>query len=397
VSKLTVTPNPHIKTGEDISGIMMAVCVALTPAMVFGFHRFGYWAAVVTVLSVASCVIAEAACQRARNRPVTVNDYSAVVTGLLLAAVLPPNVVWYVPVIGGVIAIGVVKHAFGGLGANIWNPALLGRAFLQAAFPTQINSGRWPSADATGFWENFGVNLRGTFGGLTERAAQEGADIVTGATALEQLSGVSASAAAEGTSAATYTGSAELAMESTEHTLTGVWVEDGLVRVDPDLILDLFLGNVGGCIGEISALALLLGGAYLLWRGIITWHIPLAYCASAAALAWLLPAPYQTAAGETAYTAWGGGPALFHLAAGGLMIGALFMATDMVTSPLTAKGQILFGIGCGVLTMVIRLYGGYPEGVCYSIILMNTTVPLLDAWTRPRVYGTKKPPESPAS
>jgi len=385
--RLLVTPSPHLKTEEDIGEIMKGVCIALLPAFAFALYRFGYWSWVVTLLAVGAAVATEAACQRLRRRPVTVDDWSAVVTGLLLAAVLPPNVAWYVPVIGSVFAIGVAKQCFGGLGANVWNPALLGRAFLQAAFPTWINSGQWPAAKPETFVGAMGTSVRGAFGDLVERAGETGADIITSASPLEQLA-----KAKQLTALPAADGAAE-ALGAAAAGLPEIFVRDGVLHVAPGQIVDVFLGNTMGCIGEVSALALLLGGLYLLARNLIGWRIPLLYIATVAVLGWALPAPYTAEGGATAYTHWFTGPALLHVVGGGLFIGAFFMATDMVTSPMTPKGQTIFAVGCGVLTAVIRLYGGYPEGVCYSILLMNTVVPLIDAWTRPRVYG-KTPRES---
>ncbi|MHC4871615.1 MAG: RnfABCDGE type electron transport complex subunit D [Planctomycetota bacterium] len=360
MSNFIVSTSPHIKTKDDITSIMRDVCIALAPAFAFALYRFGFWSIAVTVIAVLAAVVTEYICQKLRKVTVTINDYSAVVTGLLLAAVIPPNVSWYIPVIGSVVAIGIAKHCFGGLGCNIWNPALIGRAFLQAAYPAQINSGTWP-AIAGG---KVGESILGSFDSLVEKA-KTSADIVTSATPLEQLSKVK-----------------ETAEVST------VWVEGGVIKVTEGLTRDVFVGTTFGCIAEISALGLLIGGIYLFIKKIITWEIPASYIVSVALLTWILPAPYKTTAGETAYTAMFSGPWLLHIVGGGVFIGAFFMATDMVTTPVTRSGQIIFGLGCGFLTAVIRLYGGYPEGVCYSILLMNTVVPIIDSLTRPRVFGT---------
>lgn len=351
---------------------MRDVCIALAPAFLFALYQFGYWSLVVTGLAVLAAVATEYICQRLRKVPVTVDDYSAVITGLLLAAVIPPNVSWYVPVIGSVVAIGIAKHCFGGLGSNIWNPALIGRAFLQAAYPTQINSGTW-AAIKDG---KIATSILGSFDSLVEKAAA-GADIITSATPLEQLAKVKA---AEALTSASY--SASSAADS-------IWVSGGTIQVQEGLVWNVFLGNTFGCIGEVSALALLIGGIYLLLRKVISWHTPVFYIATVALLGWILPAPYVSGAGsEISYTQWFTGPALLHIVSGGIFIGAIFMATDMVTSPISRKGQIIFGIGCGFLTIMIRLYAGYPEGVCYSILLMNTVVPIIDSYTKPRVFGT---------
>ncbi len=367
-----VTTSPHIHAEQDVGVVMRWVCLALAPAYVWSVYRFGYWPLGVAAIAVAACVLTEAACQRLRRQTVTVNDWSAVVTGLLLAAVLPPNVAWYIPAVGGLVAIGVAKQAFGGLGANIWNPALLSRAFLQLSFGAQINSGRWPMTRGESVAQAATTSLRASFEALAERA-----DVITQATPLEALMRVQE--AGGGAGARAY----------------GVAIRDGGLETSWQAVLDAFLGNIPGCIGEVSALALLAGAALLLARRIITWHIPVAYLGTLALLGWALPAPYAQAEGARAFTDWFTGPALYHLVAGGAVIGACFMATDMVTSPITRRGQLIFGVGCGLLTALIRIYGGYPEGVCYSILLMNMVVPLIDGWTRPRVLGKTRKETGP--
>ncbi len=345
---LTVSAPPHLKTREDTAAIMWRVCLALVPAFAVGFYAFGWYALFVTALAVGACLATEAACQRLRSRPVTLYDGSAVVSGLLLAAVLPPNVPWYLPVAGGVFAMAVAKHAFGGLGTNIWNPALLARAFLGACFASWIFQGEWVRlADPPDALPDVSQSVAGTAASFVENA-----DVVTGATVLADVQATARS---------------------------------------PDAIWNSLLGVEGGCIAEVSALALLVGGLYLLYKRIITWEIPVVYLASVGLLSWVLPQPLPGGAG---YTWWCTGPWLVHLMGGGLMIGAFFMATDMVTTPLTVKARVWFALGCGVLTVVIRLYAGYPEGVCYSILIMNTCVPLLDAWTRPVKFGASKPKQA---
>ncbi|MFH0911261.1 MAG: RnfABCDGE type electron transport complex subunit D [Planctomycetota bacterium] len=375
-----VSPSPHLQAGEDIPAIMRGVSLALAPAFLWALYRFGYWAIVVTGLSVLSAVLTEALCQRLRGVPVTVDDWSAVVTGLLLAAVIPPNVPWHVPVLGAAFAVGVAKQCFGGLGANIWNPALLGRAFLQASFGAQINSGVWPMTRAESVWGAVSTSLRGSFQALSERAA----DVVTRATPLEELKRI-VEPAVDAMGGPTAVLSAPVLPPA-----AGPWVQQGAVCVTWSRWLDAFLGNVPGSIGEVSALALLLGGLYLLARKIVSWETPVAFLGTAALLGWMLPARYLAASGATAHTGWFAGPGLYHVVTGGAMIGAFFMATDMVTTPIQRRGQLVFGAGCGLLTVLIRLYGGYPEGVCYSILLMNTLVPLIDRYTRARVFGVKK-------
>jgi electron transport complex protein RnfD len=365
-TKLLVGAAPHIKSPDSIPNIMRTVALALMPAFLWAFYRFGYYTICVTALSVGSAILTEVLCQRLRKVPVSIDDYSAIVTGLLLAAVIPPNVNWYVPVIGSAVAIGIAKHCFGGLGANIWNPALIGRAFLQASFPTEVNSGIWPAVRGRSILNSFGIDIHDSFSALVERAASPEADVITSATPLAEL------AAVTGTSS---------------HSHRGLALVDSTLQVSWDQVSDAFFGLTFGCIGEVSALALLLGGLFLLKRGIIRWHIPVAYLVTLAVFGFILPA--RTGSGE--FTAWFSGPGLFHVVSGGAMIGAFFMATDWVTNPMTNKGKLIFGCGCGLLTLFIRIYStAYPEGVCYAILLMNTTVPMIDAWTRPRVFGTKK-------
>jgi len=301
-----LSSSPHVREKYSINTIMRDVIIALIPATAAGVYFFGLQALMVTLTCVLSSVLAEYAWQKATGRKVTINDYSAAITGLLLAFNVPPTLPLWMAFVGSVFTIIVVKQLFGGLGQNIVNPALAGRAFLLAC---------WPVAMTT--WTLNGV---------------------TGATPLAILK----------------TGTGEL----------------------PSLF-NVFIGNVGGCIGETSALALIIGGAYLLYRRVITWHIPASYIATVFVL--------TTVIGRNGFMTGNG---LYEIFAGGLMIGAFFMATDYTTSPITPKGQIIFGIGCGVIASVIRIFGGYPEGVSYSILLMNLCVPLIDRYTAPRVFGT---------
>jgi len=308
---LLVSVSPHIRSEEDIPRIMWSVVYALMPALVAGFLFFGWRALVVTALAGFSAVATEYAVQRIRGVEVTVNDGSALVAGILLAFCLPPDVPLYLPVLGSVFAIAIAKHAMGGLGCNIWNPALAARAFLLASFPTHVVMPKWPV-----------LRLLGS-GNITDAI-----DALTRATPLEVLK--------HGESF-------------------------------PYRLWELAVGYIPGCIGETSAVALLLGGIYLIAKGYVDWRLPLSYLGTVAALVFCLPAK--------ATGAWFQGPVLLHLFSGGLFLGAFFMATDMVTSPITRLGQIIFGIGCGLLTVVIRLYGGYPEGVCYSCLLYTSPSP----------------------
>ncbi|MFZ5925401.1 MAG: RnfABCDGE type electron transport complex subunit D [Bacillota bacterium] len=308
-AELIVSSSPHQRTAVSTPVIMSDVVLALMPAALAGVWFFGLRALAMMVLCVAAAVSTEAGLQRLMKRPVTVGDYSAVVAGLLLALVLPPDLPLWMGIIGAVFSMAVAKFIFGGLGQNIFNPALIGRAVLLASWPVFMTRWRWPIFSAP--WiPDF--------------------DAVSSATPLALL-------------------------------------KLGGIRTP---YLNLFLGNVAGSIGETSALAILVGAAYLLYRGHISLRIPVSFIGTVALL-----------------TALFGQDPLFHVLAGGLMLGAFFMATDYVTSPVTPKGQIIFGIGCGVLTVFIRLYGGYPEGVCYAILIMNATTALIDRFTMPRKFG----------
>ena len=320
--KLIVSSSPHVHCGLDVRRIMLDVILALMPAVLVGIWYFGLDAARVLVLAVGACLACEWIMARLLGRQNSLGDLSAALTGILLAMNLPSGSPWWLVVVGSAVAIGLGKAIYGGLGYNPFNPALVARVFLLISFPVQMT--RWvvPQGLGTGF------------------------DAITGATPL--------GAAKEAVS---------LGKPLAETTLP--------------TNIDLLLGNVGGSFGEVSALALLLGGAYLLYRGIIRWQIPVGFIATVVLITglayWLDPTRYLSP--------------LVHLLAGGLILGAFFMATDMVTSPVTRRGMLIFGIGCGVLTAVIRLWGGYPEGVSFAILLMNATTPLIDRFTRPRVFG----------
>ncbi len=328
---LIVSTSPHIRDAESIPRIMWSVVFSLIPAGIAGIFTFGYYSLYVVFLSCVAAVVSEIFILLLRKQPVvnTIKDGSAVVTGILLAYTLPPGVSWYIPVVGSFFAIAVVKHAFGGLGNNIWNPALAARAFLQVAYPAVINSD----------WRV----LQHGIGNLVHsivRIDPEGklVDAITRATPLAKEAG-----------AETY------------------------------LLTQLLMGNVPGCIGETSVIALLAGGAYLIYKRYVKWYVPVCYIATVFVFVLILP-PRVT-------TPWANDP-FYHICAGGLFLGAFFMATDMVTSPLTKRGLVIFAVGAGVLTALIRFYSGYPEGVCYSILLMNTATPLIDRYTKPRLYGT---------
>lgn len=391
-----VSPAPHLRAKDSTEDNMRWVCIALIPAFLVGFYVFGWYSLLITLISVVSCAVTEAICFKMRGLDPWTMDYSPIVSGMLLAAVLPPNVSWWVPVVGGVFAMGIVKHAFGGLGSNIWNPALAARAFLQVSLPTQLNSPKWPMIkdQGEGILTRLGATMDGSFSSyitgsadaakavvkssadvvtkatdVVDSATASGVDIVSQATPLTKLMFISAdqSTIANGTS---------------------------IQNIMPDYsttVWNSFIGLEPGCIAEVSALALIIGGLILLYKKVITWESPVVFLLTVVLLTWILPAKISIIGGGHGYTSWFSGPVLLQLFGGGLMIGAFFMETDYTTSPITIKGKIIFAIGCGVLTAMIRLYSSaYPEGCCYSILLMNTCVPLIDAWTRPKVYGAKK-------
>jgi electron transport complex protein RnfD len=330
---------------------------------------------------------------------VTVGDGSAVVTGLLVAFCLPAQARWFVPIVAAFVAIAIAKQCFGGLGANIWNPALVGRAFVHISFPTDMNPATYPVLKGGYFAANVGTVGAGV---------PPGVDAVSAASPMAQLKTLAGEEIMQQVSLATdqTQATAEQIHQALDWALAyarGLFPATLTERL-PGLG-DMFLGRIGGSIGETSAVLLLLGALYLIYKGWIRWQVPIAYIATVAVGTLLLPlhAVCRAAAGETvlaeqAHNLWvlsmGTGTALrflsYHLLGGGLALGAFFMATDMVTSPLTNRGLWIFGAGCGVLTILIRLYGGYPEAVCYSILLMNTAVPLIDRWTQPRIFGHKK-------
>ena len=310
--KLIVSASPHLRSGTSTQKIMLDVIIALAPAAVASVILFGPRALLLMAVSVASCVLCEYICRRVLKRPQTVNDLSAVVTGLLLAFNLPPEINPLVAVFGAVVAIVVVKQMFGGIGQNFVNPALTARIILMTSFPTRMTTWTAPFAYMNGE-----------------------ADAMTTATPLA------------------------LSAQGATDSLPG--------------LLQMFLGVRGGCLGETCALALLLGGIYLVARRVISPVIPVCYLGTAAVFSLLL-----------------GRNILFDLMAGGLLLGAIFMATDYTTSPLTVKGKVIYGIGCGLLTMLIRVFGSLPEGVSFSIVLMNILVPLIERISRPKPFGKEE-------
>lgn len=337
--ELVVSISPHIREEDTISRIMFSVVLALVPALVGAVYFFGFRALWLVLISIVTAVATEAGVQRLFGKPVTVSDGSAVVTGMLLAFVIPPGTPYWLPIVGSAFAIAIGKQVFGGLGHNPFNPALLGRAFLLASWPVYM----------TAAWK---APRLGTLSGI---------EVITTATPLRVL-------------------------KETQQILKDVAATpEQLVQAKQALIqlqgayLKFFLGNVGGCIGETSALLLLVGAAYLFVKRIIGWRIPATFIGTVALLSWVFGGI------KGLFT----GAPLLHVLSGGLILGAFFMATDMVTTPITPRGRLIFGAGCGVVTVMIRLVGGYPEGVCYSILLMNAFTPLIDRWTRPRKFGQR--------
>ncbi|RDY24050.1 RnfABCDGE type electron transport complex subunit D [Romboutsia maritimum] len=319
--KLIVSSSPHVRSNEDTSYIMKQVIIALLPATLAGLYFFRLSALNVMFFCILGSVGSEFLFQKIAKQESTINDFSAVVTGLLLAFNVPASLPWWMSLMGGAFAIIVVKMVFGGIGNNFLNPALGSRAFLLASFPVAMTT-----------WTKTGVNW----------VSSGNLDALTTATPLSFLKSGS----------------------------------DGLTAISNSgiTLTDMIIGNIGGCIGETSAILILLGGVYLMYKGIIKYTIPVFYIGTVFILTFIL----------------GGFNidfAIYELFAGGLMLGAFFMLTDYTTSPMTNKGQIIYAVLAGVLTSVIRLYGGYPEGVSYSILLVNVVTPLIDKYISNRVFG----------
>lgn len=311
MANFVVSGTPHVRSKESIQSIMRDVIIALIPATAAGIYFFGLQALILIAVSIVASVFFEWLYQKLLKKPVTISDLSAVVTGLLLAMNLPASAPIWVPIVGAAFAIIFAKQLFGGLGQNFINPALAGRAFLLASYPTEMTSWTAP----VGF---------------------SGADAAAVATPLATLK-------------------------------TGVMPDASLA--------DVILGtNIGGCIGETCAVALIIGGIYLLVKHVISWRIPVLYILTVFVL--------TAAIGRKGLRV-----PVYEIFTGGLMLGAFFMATDYASSPVTPKGQIIFAIGCGIITTLIRIFGGYPEGVSYSILIMNLAVPLIERFTEPKIFG----------
>jgi len=323
---LNVSLSPHSHTTETTRKLMLGVVIALLPALAASVFYFGYGAIIVTLTSVIACVATEYLIQRYMlKKPVSITDGSAIVTGLLLAFNVPSNLPIPIIIAGSVISIAVAKMTFGGLGNNPFNPALVGRVFMLISFPVQMTSWPVPQGFATAY-----------------------TDAVTGATPL-------------------------------------AIIKEGLKNGEPirDLITaiptpsQMFLGDMGGSMGEVAGIALIIGLVYMLFRKIVTWHIPVSVVGSVAlftALLWIID-PSKNA------------DPLFHILSGGLLLGAIFMATDYVTSPMSSKAMIIYGCGIGILTVIIRVWGAYPEGVSFAILIMNAFVPLMNTYIKPKRFG----------
>lgn len=323
---LQVSGSPHVHGTETVKKIMWSVVIALLPALAVSVFYFGLPVLILTLVSIATCLLTEYLIQRFMLKGnVSITDGSAVITGLLLAFNVPANLPIWILMIGAFVAIAIAKMPFGGLGKNPFNPALVGRVFLLISFPVQMTT--WPKP--TPIW-----NL--------------GADVITGPTPLGILK---------------------------EGVKNGQAVGDLMTEM-PSYV-DLLFGQMGGSFGEVSAIALLIGAMFLLIRKVITWEIPVSFLLTAFLFSGIFylvdPSTYTNPC--------------FHLVTGGLMLGACFMATDMVTSPTSRWGMIVFGVGCGLLTIIIRLFGAYPEGVSFAILIMNAFVPLINKGFKPRTYA----------
>jgi len=332
MEKLIVAPAPHAHSGDSVRRNMLLVILALLPAYIVSVIEFGWGALITAAISVCACVCTEYLISRfvLKEKRQTIGDLSAVLTGLLLAFNLPSNIDWWIVLIGAVVAIGIGKMTFGGLGQNPFNPALVGRVFLLIAYPAQMTT--WPLPQG----------FNGSY-----------LDAETGATPLYYLKHI-------------------------------VKTGDASVIDQLPALKDAFLGAMGGSLGEVCALALIIGGLFLICCRVITWHIPVAIIATVACFAactgWAGALPEGLTTGQ--YVA-------YELLSGGIMLGAFFMATDYVTSPMSAWGKIIFGIGIGFIVMVIRTWGNYPEGMSFAILIMNACVPLLNK-IRPQRFGEKK-------
>ncbi|MBU1369925.1 MAG: RnfABCDGE type electron transport complex subunit D [Bacteroidetes bacterium] len=331
MNQFTISGSPHVHGEESVSKVMYTVVLALVPAVLVSSYFFGLDAVRVLLIAVLSCLFFEWAIQKYIIKgPITITDGSAVVAGLLLAFNVPANLPWWILVIGALVTIGIAKMSFGGLGKNPFNPALVGRVFMLISFPVQMTS--WPVAKPL--------------------FADAVTDAVTGPTALGLLK--------EGIDA-------------------GKTVEQILSDPNMPAYLDRLTGNMSGSLGEMSAIALLLGGLFMIWRKVIDWQVPFSIIFTVFAFAGIFHLIDPTYYIDPT----------FHLFTGGLMLGAIYMATDMVSSPMTITGKWIYGIGIGLITIIIRLWGAYPEGISFAILIMNAFVPLINNSFKPRRFGVK--------
>jgi len=323
---LNISPSPHTHGKETTRKLMFGVVIALMPALAASVLYFGMGAVIVTATSIISCILFEFLIQKyVLKKPVSITDGSALVTGLLLAFNLPSNIPVFIIILGSLVAIGIAKMTFGGLGNNPFNPALVGRVFMLISFPVQMTSWPIPAGLSTGY-----------------------TDAITGATPLAIIK---------------------------EGLKNGESISQLMEKVPTTM--QMFLGKIGGSIGEVAAIALLIGFAYMLIRKIITWHIPVSVIGSIAiftTILWLVN-PEKNA------------DPMFHILAGGVLLGAIFMATDYVTSPMNPKSMLIYGCGIGVLTVIIRVWGAYPEGVSFAILIMNAFVPLMNKYIKTKRFG----------
>ena len=328
-TRLFAAPSPHIHGGEKTRRIMLDVILALVPALAVSTYVMGWRVLLLTGVAVAGCVVFEYLISRfLLKRGSTIGDLSAIVTGVLLAFNLPVGIPWWIVLIGALVAIGIGKMTFGGLGCNPFNPALTGRIFLLIAYPVQMTD--WTT------------NVP---------------DAVSGSTLLADVKG------------STYDAAGNIVL--------------GNINLEGIDFMGMFGGFMNGSMGEIASLALILGGLYLLWRRVISWHIPVAVLGTMAVFA--LCVALGIGGGALCYEL-----PLFHILAGGALLGAIFMATDYSTSPMTHKGMLIYGVGIGLLTMIIRLWGAYPEGMSFAIFIMNAATPLINKYFRPKRFGVKK-------
>lgn len=336
--KLMVSSSPHVKSEDGTRSIMLDVIIALAFPLIMAIYFFGWRSLTLTLTSVAASIAFEWLYRRALKKPSSIHDLSAVVTGILIAFNLPVSAPLWIPVVGAFFAIVIVKQLYGGLGKNFMNPALAARAFLLS----------WPGLIS--FWTRPLVNSGISLFGSVDRAAIP--DAIASATPLAKMK-------------------------------MGMLPSVVSTSFDNDIaysLRDTFIGNIPGCIGEVSAIVLIAALIYLLVRKVITWHIPVAYIGTVAVLTFLFPL------GGNDPLTW----MLYSISTGGLMLGAVFMATDYTTSPVTAKGRLIYGVGCGLLTVLIRYFGSYSEGVSYSILIMNLLVWTIDKYVKPRRFGVKK-------